>query len=181
MQSFSPQLVRAHTPFLLICLPFSTLKGDLLCLDSTMGSILHCLSLIKGKMSYLLPHNSSLPFFLHQNSARLLCRPCHLALPSWFFWDDKEASGIISDSRLCYAESGRNKKKILIFISTDLPSGLVFVWLDESKDTGTGKANSNITPQYHFKSLDCPSVPHYIKQTESRSWLRPLYLTHIFL
>lgn len=85
-----------------------------------------------------------------------------------FFWDDKEASGIISDSRLCYAESGRNKK-ILIFISTDLPSGLVFVWLDESKDTGTGKANSNIIPQYHFKSLGCPSMPHYIKQTESRS------------
>ena len=66
MQSFAPQLVRAHTSFLLICLPFSTLKGDLLCLDSTMGSILHSLSLIKGKMSYPLPHNSSLPFFLHQ-------------------------------------------------------------------------------------------------------------------
>lgn len=82
MQSFSPQLVRAHSPFLLICLPFSTLKDDLLCLESTMGSILHSLSLIKGKMSDPLPCNSSLPFFLHQNSASLLCMPCHLDLLS---------------------------------------------------------------------------------------------------
>jgi len=82
MQSFSPQLVRAHNPLLLTCLPSSALKDDLLCLDSTMGSILHSLSPIKGKMSYPLPRNSSLPFFLHQNSARLLCMPCHLDLPS---------------------------------------------------------------------------------------------------
>lgn len=57
-----------------------------------------------------------------------------------FFWDDREASGTISDSSLCHAELGRNKKT-LIFISTDLPCGLVFVWLDESKDMGTGKAS----------------------------------------
>lgn len=170
MQIFTPQLLRAHDPFLLMCLPL-TLKDDLICLDSQPFP--H-----KRVMSYPLPHPQLPITFL--SPSKICQAPLH-ALSSGspklrFFWKDWEASGTISDSRLCYTELGGNNIRPLV-ISTDLPCGLTFVGCSSRRtnNVGRGKANSDITPQCHFESQGHSSMPYNIKWSKCRSCFGPLW------
>lgn len=176
MQIFTPQLLRAHDPFLLMCLPL-TLKDDLICLDSQPFP--H-----KRVMSYPLPHPQLPITFL--SPSKICQAPLH-ALSSGspklrFFWKDWEASGTISDSRLCYTELGGNNIRPLV-ISTDLPCGLMFVGCS-SRRTNTWAEAKPIAILHLHATLRARAVPpcHTISSGVNVDGVLDLFgLTHSFL
>lgn len=98
--------------------------------------------------------NSSLPFFLHQNSAQSLYALSFGSPKLRFFWDDREASELYQTLACAMLNWAETKKHYFHFYRSAL---CVFVWLSESKDMeAQAKPMLDTIPQCHFESQGSP-------------------------